>query len=116
MARLPGIVHVVAGEQDLPHGLAVLAEKFIVQVHQLTLTHGGHGLLLPQGHGPLLHAQAAGADADGAGADQNDLMSRVPQVGQGPGQTVQTSEIGAPPLMGQGGRADLHDDTPAAGL
>ena len=85
-------------------------------MHQLALAHGGHGLLFPQGHGPLLHAQAAGADADGAGADQNDLMACVPQVGQRSGQTVQASQICAPALMGQGGCADLHDDAPAAGL
>ena len=45
MLRALGIVHIVAGEEDLCHGTVVLGKQFIINMHQLTLTHGGCSLL-----------------------------------------------------------------------
>ena len=39
------VLHIVAGDQQLGHGMVVFAEELIVGVHQLALAHGGSGLL-----------------------------------------------------------------------
>ena len=104
-----GVVHVGVGEQYLGHGLAVLAEKFVIEVHQLALPHCGGGLLAPQLTGPLGQTQLHRAHADGAGGDQNDLMAHVLQVGEDPGQGIHLPKIHAPALPQKGGGAYFHN-------
>ena len=78
-----GVLHIIPGQEDLSHILIVFAKKFIVEMHHLTLSDGGGGLLHTQLGGWRSHSQLAGTDADGAGGDQNDLMPHALQVGGG---------------------------------
>ena len=50
----PGqVLHIVSGQQDLGHGLVVLAEELVVDVHHPALAHRRRGLFHPQLSGPL---------------------------------------------------------------
>lgn len=62
-----GLLENVASEKNLRGGVVILAEKFVVGVHELALPHGGAGLFKGNALRPLGETEFAGADADSAG-------------------------------------------------
>ena len=81
MAALP-VFDVLAGEQELRHGVIIFAEELIVGVDQLALAHGGSGLLAGHIGRPAGQVQLAHAHADGPGGDKDDLVTGVFQVAE----------------------------------
>ncbi len=102
-----GVVHILVGEEDLGHRGPVLPEEFVIDVHEFTLAYCGHGLLHPQGSGPLAQAQLAHTHADSPRGHQNDLVSLAVEVGQHHSQPVNGSEIHTAIVPGQGRGAHL---------
>ena len=105
------MVHILAGEQDLGHGVVILEEQPVVGVHQLALAHGGGGLLGGHVGGLAGQVQLAHAHADGAGGDQNHLMAGVFQVGEHLDQLLHVADVQPPGGVGQGGGAHLYNDS-----
>ena len=105
-----GSLHILAGEQDLGNAAVILGKEGIVHMHHAALAHGGGRLLHPQFLWPLGKAQAGGAHADGAGADQNDLMAHTLEVRQDPHQMLHAAKIKASGLVGEGRGANLDHD------
>ena len=62
-----GVVHILAGEEDLSHRMVILEEQPVIGVHQLTLAHRGGGLLGWHITGLSGQIQLAHAHTDGAG-------------------------------------------------
>ena len=81
---MPGFVaQVIRSDQQLRHGMVILAEKLVVDVHQLALTYGGSCLLGGDIPRPGSQAQLAHPHADGTGGHQNQLMAGVSDVAHG---------------------------------
>ena len=90
----PGIAgSIVAGDQQLRHRVVVLAEQLVIYIHQLALPHSGGGLfgrdvfwLFPQSQLPHAHA-------DGAGGNQDQLMSGIFDVAHDLAQLLHPADI-----------------------
>ena len=81
---MPGFVaQVIRRNQQLRHGMMILAEKLVVDVHQLALAHGSSRLLGGNIPRPGSQTQLAHPHADGTGGHQNQLMARVADVAHG---------------------------------
>ena len=102
--------NILAGDQQLGHGVVVFTEELVVGVHQLALTHGGSSLFGGDILGPLQKAQFADTHTDGTGRNQNHLMTGVFDVGDGFAKLFHQPDIQVAGGMGQGGSADFDDN------
>ena len=101
-------VHHVRSQKNLSHHVVVFSKKFVVQEHQLALSHGGKRLFLFRLFGPLKKPQLSHADADGPGGDQHQLLSRVLQIRQGSAKLLQPVQVYLAVVISEGGSAHLH--------
>ena len=104
------VCDVLPGDQQLGHGVVVLAEELIISIHQFALAHGGGGLLGGDVGGTLAQAQLAHAHADGAGGHQDHLMTRILDVADDLAQLLHQPDVQMSGRVGQGAGADLDDD------
>ena len=110
--RRPASVNVLAGEQDLGHGVVVIREQPVVGVHQLALAHGGgRPAWWACPWGGWASEQLAHAHADGAGGHQDDLMPGVLQVAEYLDQLFGVADVQPPGGVRQRGSADFDDDS-----
>ena len=105
------VVHVVPRQQDLRNGAVVLGEQLVINVHDAALAHRGRRLLHAQLLGPLGQAQPRRTHGDGAGGHQDHLMPHPIQIRQNADQLFHPVQIHRAGVMGEGGRAHLHNDT-----
>ena len=109
---LPGAVgNVRRGDEELCHGVVILREQLVVNIHQLALSHGGGRLLGGHIGGTPRQIQLPHAHADGAGGHQNDLMPRVLQVAEHLAQPLHPLDVQTPRGVSQRGGAHLYNDT-----
>jgi len=104
------VVDVLAGKQDLGHGMVVLGEQPVIGVHQLALAHGGGGLLGGHIGGLAGQVEFAHPHADGAGGDKDHLVSRVLQIGEDLHQLLHVADIQMARGVGQSGCTDFDDN------
>lgn len=105
------VIHIGGGEQNLGHGVIVLGKGLVIGIHELTLSHGGGGLLGGGVLGPVGEGEFARPHADGPGGDQDDLMTGVFQVTEDPAQFLHPPDVQQARGVGQGGGADFHHNT-----
>ena len=105
------VVDVLPGEEDLGHGVVVHGKKPVVGVHQLTLAHGRGGLLGGHILGLAGQVELAHPHADGAGGDQNGLVSCILQVRQHLHQLLHMANVQQARGVCQGGSADFHHNS-----
>ena len=103
--------HILPGNQQLGHGMVVIPEELIINVHQLTLAHGSSGLLPGDIPGALAQAQLPHPHADGPGGYQNHLMPRIFNVADHLTQGGNPADIQVPCGMGQGACTDFYHNT-----
>ena len=102
------MLHIVAGEQDLGHGVVVLGKQPVVGIHQLALAHSGGGLLGGHVGGAAGQVQLAHPHADGAGGDKDHLIPCVFQVRECFYQLLHMADVH--PSGGVGQRRCTHFD------
>ena len=68
------------GDEQLCHGVVILGEELVVNVHQLALADSGGGLLRRHVFRPFAQVELAKAHGDGAGGDEDDLVSHIFKV------------------------------------
>ena len=109
---LPSAVgNVRRSDKELRHGVVILREQLVVDIHQLALSHGGRRLLGGHIGGTPRQIQLPHAHADGAGRHQNDLMPRVLQVAEHLAQPLHPLDVQAPRGVSQRGGTHLYNDT-----
>ena len=105
-----GVAEVVFGEEDLGDAAAEAVEGVVVDAHEAGLADGGAGLDLGEIGGALGKAEALDAEADGAGADDEDLVAELAEGGDGLDEAAEEAEgdaaVGAHDNVG----AELDDD------
>ncbi len=109
--KTTGVLHVLAGNQNLCDGVVILRKKLIVGIHQLALSHGRRRLLGRDILRPGLQRELADAHADRAGRDEDHFMPRVFQVAQDLAKPLDLAYIQKSICVGKRGRAHLHDDS-----
>ena len=110
VAEPVGLVHFLGSEQDLGHRVIVFPKGFVVGIHQLTLAHGGSGLLRWHILRALGQRELADAHADGPGRDQDDLVPGVFQVAEDLAQLLHPADVQQAGGVGQGRRAHFDHD------
>ena len=100
----------VAGEEHLRYRAAVLAEKLVVNEHQLALADRRERLLLLRLRRALPQAELAHSDADRARRDEDNFPSAVLQVAEYAAQRLNPPQIQLSVLIRQRGGSHLHDD------
>ena len=105
-----------AGSEGAARARSLIAQRlrqagWRVERHEFkaALPDGGHGLQMRQIGRPLIQAQTPHARADGAGADQHDLTSRIGRRAQLTRKRRDSLAIQRADLVGQHPRADLHN-------
>ena len=94
MPRL--VAQILAGQQDLGHGVVVLRKQFVIDVHQLALTDRSGGLLCGHVLRPACQVQLADTHADGAGGDEDDLVPGVFRVAEHLAEGLHVADIQMP--------------------
>ena len=106
-----GVLHIGAGEEDLGHGVVVLGEQLVIDVHQLALAHGCGGLLGGHVAGPLGKVQLSHPHGDGPGGHQHHLMAGVFQIAHHFAQGLHPADIELSRSVGEGGGAHFDYNT-----
>ncbi len=109
MARVQEALAVLeagAGQQDLADVDRVVGEAALVELDEADLADGSGGLLLADRAAVVVPAEAAGADRDGAGGYDDDLVAELADAEDvaGDGGELGGAELA---VAGQGARADL---------
>ena len=109
---MTGLVdHVVVGNQQLCHGMVILAEELVIDIHQFTLTHGSGCLLGGDILGTLPQTQLAHTHADGAGGYQNHFVTCILDIAHNLAEQFHPADIQMAGGMGQGRGTDFDDDS-----
>ena len=101
---------VLTGQQQLRHGVVILGEELVVDIHQLALADGG-GLLARHIRRSAGQVELADAHADGAGGDENDLVARIFQIAEHLAELFHPLNIQSPRGMRQRGGSYLDRDS-----
>ena len=104
------MAQIVCGQQDLRNRVIVFGEKLVIRVHQLALTHRSRCLLACHVTRTSGKTQLAHAHADRTGRDENDLVSRVFEVGKDLAKLLNSLDIEPARGVCQRGSADLDND------
>ena len=97
--------------QQLRHGVVILGEELVVDIHQLALADGGGRLLARHIRRAAGQVELADAHADGAGGDENDLVARVFQIAEHLAELFHPLNIQSPRGMRQRGGSYLDRDS-----
>src|SRR5690606_4731554 len=106
---------VLMGEQYLRDGEAVRGEALLPGLHEQGLADGGAGLFFGEVGGFALEAEAAHAEADRAGGDDDDLDAVAAERGDAGGEGGDPFRIQLPDTGGEHAGAELDDDAPGFG-
>ena len=68
------------GDEQLCHGVVILGEELVVNVHQLALADSGGGLLRRHVLRSFAQVELAKAHGDGTRGDEDDLVSHIFKV------------------------------------
>ncbi len=106
---------ILVGEQDLGDGRAAGIEAALPGLHEQALADGGAGLFAGDVGGLFLESEAAHAEADGAGGDDDDLDPGVAQAGDAGGERADALRIQLADTGGEHAGAELDDDAAGEG-
>ena len=110
-----GIAEVVLGEEDLGDAAAELVEGVVVDAHEAGLADGGAGLNLGEVGGACRKAQALDTEADGAGGDDEDLVAKLAEGGDGLDEAAEEAEGDTAVRAHDDVGAELDDDAAPGG-
>jgi hypothetical protein len=106
---------VVAGQEDLGDRQAMGLQRRLPGVHEGRLAGGGGGLLLGQGEGLAVQAEAAAAQGHGARGHHQDLLAPGAQPREVCGEVGKPGAVRGAVGADDEGRADLDDHAAGGG-
>ena len=81
--------------------MIVFSKKLVIGIHQFALSDGRRRLLRGNIGRPAFQSELSDSHADGAGGDQNDLISRIFEIAHDPAQLLHTADIQKPRFIGK---------------
>ena len=102
---------IIGIEQYLSHRLIVITEKLIIEEHVAALSDCCRRLFHAHVSWFFLQVHFVGADGNGTGGDQYNLVSHVLYIGEHQSKILKRTELAVSQFIGQGGGTYLHDDS-----